>query len=70
MDKLTIDELQKLMISQEGENLEFKEATERFSPDKLAKYCAARGGVCLVPACAVFRALGATPCVAGQDSGP
>jgi len=41
MAVLTIEQLEELMTSKEGENLEFKEAKNRYDFEKLVKYCAA-----------------------------
>ena len=41
MAEISINELEKLIISKEGENLEFKEAKNNFHFEKLVKYCAA-----------------------------
>lgn len=41
MAVLTIEQLEELITSKEGENLEFKEARNRYDFEKLVKYCAA-----------------------------
>ncbi|MBN2543375.1 putative DNA binding domain-containing protein [bacterium] len=38
---MTIEELEKIMVAKEGENLEFKEAKNSYSFEKLVEYCAA-----------------------------
>lgn len=38
---ISLEELQRLMNAMEGENLEFKEARNRYHFDKLLNYCAA-----------------------------
>ena len=39
--ELMIEQLEKLMASKEGENLEFKEAKTKYDFEKLVQYCAA-----------------------------
>lgn len=39
MSNSPVEELEAIMASKEGENLEFKEAKNRYSFDKLARYC-------------------------------
>ena len=41
MDKFMIEQLAEIMVSKEGENLEFKEAKTKYDFEKLVKYCAA-----------------------------
>ncbi len=41
INHMTIEELEELIHSKEGENLEFKSAQKNFSFEKLVKYCAA-----------------------------
>ena len=38
---MTLEELQEILASKEGENLEFKEAKNTYPFDELAKYCTA-----------------------------
>jgi len=38
---MTVDQLERIMISKEGESLEFKEAKNTYDFEKLVKYCAA-----------------------------
>jgi len=40
-NRISIEQLEELMISKEGENFEFKEAKSRYDFEKLVKYCAA-----------------------------
>ena len=40
-NQISIEQLEELMISKEGENFEFKEAKSRYDFEKLVKYCAA-----------------------------
>jgi len=41
MDTLTIEQLEELLSSKEGERLEFKEARHNYHFEKLAEYCVA-----------------------------
>ncbi|MEA3358947.1 MAG: ATP-binding protein [Thermodesulfobacteriota bacterium] len=41
MVETTVEQIEKLMTSQEGENLEFKEARNNYDFEKLVKYCSA-----------------------------
>lgn len=41
MPEITVEQLEKIMISKEGENLEFKEAKNSYHFENLVKYCAA-----------------------------